>query len=136
MFMLCVHCVFFFFKQKTAYEMRISDWSSDVCSSDLRASRSLCRWLVVIEQAIRLRKNILLHHPLPAVWRSYHPIARAGLQHALTTAQQHAFFLDGLPCVHHQGSLAIPAGTFSRSCRLVGSIKARPADGPESGRAH
>src|SRR3546814_19176624 len=28
-------CRFFFFKQKTAYEMRISDWSSDVCSSDL-----------------------------------------------------------------------------------------------------
>src|SRR3546814_5587081 len=28
--------VLFFFKQKTAYEMRISDWSSDVCSSDLR----------------------------------------------------------------------------------------------------
>src|SRR3546814_10103715 len=28
---------FFFFKQKTAYEMRISDWSSDVCSSDLRS---------------------------------------------------------------------------------------------------
>src|SRR3546814_12200456 len=28
-------CVFFFFKQKMAYEMRISDWSSDVCSSDL-----------------------------------------------------------------------------------------------------
>src|SRR3546814_8987936 len=28
--------VFFFFKQKTAYEMRISDWSSDVCSSDLQ----------------------------------------------------------------------------------------------------
>src|SRR3546814_10907596 len=32
---MCV--VFFFFKQKTAYEMRISDWSSDVCSSDLRS---------------------------------------------------------------------------------------------------
>src|SRR3546814_15399951 len=30
-------CCFFFFKQKTAYEMRISDWSSDVCSSDLLA---------------------------------------------------------------------------------------------------
>src|SRR3546814_1479514 len=30
--------VFFFFKQKTAYEMRISDWSSDVCSSDLDES--------------------------------------------------------------------------------------------------
>src|SRR3546814_15133049 len=32
--------MFFFFKQKTAYEMRISDWSSDVCSSDLRGCRS------------------------------------------------------------------------------------------------
>src|SRR3546814_7054928 len=30
-------CVFVFFKQKTAYEVRISDWSSDVCSSDLSA---------------------------------------------------------------------------------------------------
>src|SRR3546814_8086903 len=34
---MCVLCfvLFFFVKQKTAYEMRISDWSSDVCSSDL-----------------------------------------------------------------------------------------------------
>src|SRR3546814_20787666 len=32
---MCFLLVFFFFKQKTAYEMRISDWSSDVCSSDL-----------------------------------------------------------------------------------------------------
>src|SRR3546814_7779501 len=32
---MCVF-FFFFFKQKTAYEMRISDWSSDVCSSDLK----------------------------------------------------------------------------------------------------
>src|SRR3546814_12933495 len=31
--------MFFFFKQKTAYEMRISDWSSDVCSSDLESLR-------------------------------------------------------------------------------------------------
>src|SRR3546814_8051879 len=35
--------VVFFFKQKTAYEMRISDWSSDVCSSDLRCPRSVRR---------------------------------------------------------------------------------------------
>src|SRR3546814_1486682 len=34
--MLCL--LFVFFKQKTAYEMRISDWSSDVCSSDLVAA--------------------------------------------------------------------------------------------------
>src|SRR3546814_2442104 len=34
--MMCMDLLIFFFKQKTAYEMRISDWSSDVCSSDLR----------------------------------------------------------------------------------------------------
>src|SRR3546814_8105940 len=34
-----VTCVFVFFKRKTAYELRISDWSSDVCSSDLCAKR-------------------------------------------------------------------------------------------------
>src|SRR3546814_6531481 len=33
--------LFFFFKQKTAYEMRISDWSSDVCSSDLPLQASI-----------------------------------------------------------------------------------------------
>src|SRR3546814_5615244 len=35
--------IFFFFKQKTAYEMRISDWSSDVCSSDLFNLEGLLR---------------------------------------------------------------------------------------------
>src|SRR3546814_2395626 len=36
----CFSLFFFFFKQKTAYEMRISDWSSDVCSSDLSRQRA------------------------------------------------------------------------------------------------
>src|SRR3546814_9569918 len=36
---ILMKCVVFFFKQKTAYEMRISDWSSDVCSSDLDAGK-------------------------------------------------------------------------------------------------
>src|SRR3546814_7232773 len=41
---MCV-VLFFFFKQKTAYEMRISDWSSDVCSSDLYLwSLALTSW--------------------------------------------------------------------------------------------
>src|SRR3546814_6383256 len=35
LFLFNIVLCFFFFKQKTAYEMRISDWSSDVCSSDL-----------------------------------------------------------------------------------------------------
>src|SRR3546814_6661117 len=37
---LLLSATFFFFKQKTAYEMRISDWSSDVCSSDLNGQSS------------------------------------------------------------------------------------------------
>src|SRR3546814_3077258 len=43
--------LFFFFKQKTAYEMRISDWSSDVCSSDL-AQRQI---VVRVHSALRFR---------------------------------------------------------------------------------
>src|SRR3546814_4525776 len=38
---LSLDVFFFFFKQKTAYEMRISDWSSDVCSSDLLGLRGV-----------------------------------------------------------------------------------------------
>src|SRR3546814_8308652 len=60
MLMFC----FFFFKQKTAYEMRISDWSSDVCSSDL--STRVLRQIVAAKGSCgrprgrnptRLRKN-------------------------------------------------------------------------------
>src|SRR3546814_10098519 len=51
---------FFFFKQKTAYEMRISDWSSDVCSSDLLLLR------IVVRKSIGLfdlrRKVVLALH--------------------------------------------------------------------------
>src|SRR3546814_4293563 len=49
-------CLFFFFKQKTAYEMRISDWSSDVCSSDLQIVRedaTLGQELAILVQAFQ-----------------------------------------------------------------------------------
>src|SRR3546814_2236942 len=44
--------MFFFFKQKTAYEMRISDWSSDVCSSDLVADVAHASGLKVYSEAL------------------------------------------------------------------------------------
>src|SRR3546814_5947672 len=45
-------CLLFFFKQKTAYEMRISDWSSDVCSSDLsKANYDAQQYALQIAQA-------------------------------------------------------------------------------------
>src|SRR3546814_12821595 len=67
--------MFFFFKQKTAYEMRISDWSSDVCSSDLAA---LLRPLIPSLDAWRFSHHIvglsmytpdgkLLLGPVPAI---------------------------------------------------------------------
>src|SRR3546814_5561178 len=49
--------LFFFFKQKTAYEMRISDWSSDVCSSDLSGGAAPGR----------------ARHGRTRAWRSYQP---------------------------------------------------------------
>src|SRR3546814_15920030 len=48
--------MFFFFKQKTAYEMRISDWSSDVCSSDL-ALEGVALALPALKRAEKLQKR-------------------------------------------------------------------------------
>src|SRR3546814_9132836 len=55
-------CLFFFFKQKTAYEMRISDWSSDVCSSDLRLIDFLdAHHEAIIAIAARADGNVEFH---------------------------------------------------------------------------
>src|SRR3546814_5666201 len=59
----CVSPSFFFFKQKTAYEMRISDWSSDVCSSDLG------RELDELHQRV-LRHDASLADPVPPALRA------------------------------------------------------------------
>src|SRR3546814_10342514 len=70
--MLCVHCcVFFFFKQKTAYEMRISDWSSDVCSSDLNANEETEIKVTMLERitdAIAAFSGSLAFLALHVVW--------------------------------------------------------------------
>src|SRR3546814_1603410 len=66
MFNLVAYVLFFFFKQKTAYEMRISDWSSDVCSSDLVTYAQSNR--ETIQGLIGLRGNIT-----PAIsWDAYY----------------------------------------------------------------
>src|SRR3546814_13789947 len=53
--MLSLFCLyfFFFFKQKTAYEMRISDWSSDVCSSDLCSAPG--KWGTIGQAPVAIR---------------------------------------------------------------------------------
>src|SRR3546814_4747749 len=52
--------VFFFFKQKTAYELRISDWSSDVCSSDLMGALGLAD---AVRRRLQNRHEILEVQP-------------------------------------------------------------------------
>src|SRR3546814_8608856 len=62
--MMLYSCVvFFFFKQKTAYEMRISDWSSDVCSSDLDEAEAcfLCLDPAFGEEAVNDESAITVH---------------------------------------------------------------------------
>src|SRR3546814_6997527 len=56
-FLFYILFVVFFFKQKTAYEMRISDWSSDVCSSDLPVDQrrvDLAQLAVLLPQRLNL----------------------------------------------------------------------------------
>src|SRR3546814_7140725 len=68
----------FFFKQKTAYEMRISDWSSDVCSSDLLLSKEFGgkRWPLWSEELPPFQRTFA------AVLMSLHP----GDRHSETVA--------------------------------------------------
>src|SRR3546814_113425 len=58
---------FFFFKQKTAYEMRISDWSSDVCSSDLSVQGShLCSYAPLRSSSPAVVRSDAAGDPRPA----------------------------------------------------------------------
>src|SRR3546814_7150030 len=85
--------MFFFFKQKTAYEMRISDWSSDVCSSDLDAARD----------AERLRVARELHdvagHKLTALTLNLRALAadpQLGAREAVLRSEEHTSELQSL----------------------------------------
>src|SRR3546814_9034558 len=69
---MSMFCFFFFFKQKTAYEMRISDWSSDVCSSDLTpaGAHAAVRWPRRLGRAQSARRRVRKRagRPRPAVF--------------------------------------------------------------------
>src|SRR3546814_10722898 len=70
-FLLLCLC-FFFFKQKTAYEMRISDWSSDVCSSDLSHGRRSG-----VEGSFCARRRHSRRHRPGTIWRNQPRHSRA-----------------------------------------------------------
>src|SRR3546814_17791441 len=109
-YLLC----FFFFKQKTADEMRISDWSSDVCSSDLSAARPP-----------HVTQPIPLHHALaarlpPQARPPSKPPPRNAAEHPSGQCQQAASrLLATRRCsVFHQ---------HGRACRLPPDRPATPA---------
>src|SRR3546814_6532600 len=69
---MCLFCSFFFFKQKTAYEMRISDWSPDVCSSDLLSRQDMAASLAVGPDAEARRRCAAGHAALDAIGHPHH----------------------------------------------------------------
>src|SRR3546814_16851113 len=108
----------FFFKQKTAYEMRISDWSSDVCSSDLpragrQRRRSFARDLSVVD------------HELPP-FRPAHPAFERDVRDArdrgqcLTAKAQRRHQIDGVVGPLSSEERRVGKGCVS-TCRSGGS---------------
>src|SRR3546814_4659880 len=91
---------FFFFKQKTAYEMRISDWSSDVCSSDL---------LAAFEN--RLQRGAA------ARYAALHRADRAA-------ADRRAFLIGQLPRADQHERLALVDGQHQQRALHVGKVQA------------
>src|SRR3546814_1221762 len=95
---------FFFFKQKTAYEVRISDWSSDVCSSDLLDSG---------------RPSIRCHQDKTAWSHSFHELIE--LRQAGTIGQVIDF-------LRAQAHMRIPEAVIDREDRLA-ALGADPVEG-------
>src|SRR3546814_7128968 len=107
---------FFFFKQKTAYEMRISDWSSDVCSSDLLSEADLrsgadnvasftCHVVGVAKQ-VRLEGIVRLHslHSAACLSLSHLTICCSKRWASLRAAMRSARKTTRVPAAAHQGA--------------------------------
>src|SRR3546814_6802724 len=84
---------FFFFKQKTAYEMRISDWSSDVCSSDLNAFTPFTVQAVPFINTHHQRPTSLEHEA------RYVRVLIGNLGLGVQHKQNHIAGFDGLQCL-------------------------------------
>src|SRR3546814_13282339 len=102
MYVLLSFFVVFFFKQKTAYEMRISDWSSDVCSSDLPQLGVQERRPESVARSVR-GEGLYRARLAQSLWRrGAHPRADQGLQtgneaHPCALAARQLRYLDARP---------------------------------------
>src|SRR3546814_16286887 len=128
---------FFFFKQKTAYELRISDWSSDVCSSDLKGA--------VLGDALDCARRMVgpdLHTTAPAAAADQDA---AGFEHLHCLTQYLAAYADPLRqvCLRTQpflttlaqapGLVRQPACHEDRETTLAGRYRPRQLFPPRHG---
>src|SRR3546814_17809421 len=116
---------FFFFKQKTAYEMRISDWSSDVCSSDLAAR--LAKPPLPSETIRKKARSPKGRRPLP--YRSSQDLRAPWHGH-----QDYRYSADASPVLH------LPSGPAGRrsggQMALVTPCRCSLTGPPPGGRTH
>src|SRR3546814_12935804 len=98
---------FFFFKQKTAYEMRISDWSSDVCSSDLSEEEILAEELALGPQ---LAGRVLGAAPLWPDAQAQRRVNLIGRWMASQTTRPDLPWTFGVIDSHAINALAAPGG--------------------------
>src|SRR3546814_8361790 len=116
--MLILLCIFFF-KQKTAYEMRISDWSSDVCSSDLAVGVEQ----LAVRQAARVRNVARREAGARIALFAGEACRRARIDHLLGAAadvREHLFLGAHRLCVAPHGEVAVAQ-------RLLAISSARPS---------
>src|SRR3546814_6979370 len=89
--------VLFVFKQETAYEMRISDWSSDVCSSDLDAFIAQCEHVtrLLADTLQRHGGSISAEHGIGLVKRAYLSSTRSAAEIAMMQGVRRVFDRNG-----------------------------------------
>src|SRR3546814_13100671 len=113
-------CFFFLFRQKTAYEMRISDWSSDVCSSDLAEKTGLTYASEVFADRTyaddgnltsRSKPNAMVHDPAEALERVLRMVED---QEVVSTGGKRIRCRVDSICVHGDGDTAVELATAVR----------------------
>src|SRR3546814_5464549 len=103
--------VIFFCKQKTAYEMRISDWSSDVCSSDL------IQRIFLDPETGKYRMKLMLGRPVQGAWQGGgQSTACLALAEGFETARAFTL-LQGLPCWASLGARRLDQEIGRAACR-------------------